>query len=61
MLPKGIQKGDLACVLDTGAYGYSMCSTYNSRPRPAEVLITKDGEVREIRRRETIEDLMRLF
>ena len=61
MLPKGIQKGDLACVLDTGAYGYSMCSTYNTRPRPAEVLITKDGEVREIRRRETIEDLMRLF
>ena len=60
-LPVGIEKGDLACVLDTGAYGYSMCSTYNSRPRPAEVLITESGEVKLIRRRETIDDLMRLF
>ncbi|MCQ2523865.1 MAG: diaminopimelate decarboxylase [Lachnospiraceae bacterium] len=60
-LPVGIEKGDLACVLDTGAYGYSMCSTYNSRPRPAEVLITESGEVKLIRRRETIEDLMKLF
>ena len=60
-MPVGIEKGDLACVLDTGAYGYSMCSTYNSRPRPAEVLITLEGEVKQIRRRETIEDLMRLF
>ena len=56
-----MQRGDLACVLDTGAYGWSMCSTYNSRPRPAEVLICKDGSVKVIRRRETIEDLMRLF
>ena len=55
------QKGDLAAVLDAGAYGYAMCSTYNSRPRPAEVLITYDGEVKCIRRAETYEDLMRLF
>ena len=59
-LPK-MERGDLACILDTGAYGWSMCSTYNSRPRPAEVLITKDGKVKLIRRRETIKDLMRLF
>lgn len=59
-LPK-IQTGDLACVLDTGAYGYSMCSTYNSRPRPAEVMICKDGSVKLIRRRETYEDLFRYF
>ena len=59
-LPK-MQRGDLACVLDAGAYGWSMCSTYNSRPRPAEILICKDGSVKVIRRRETIEDLMRLF
>lgn len=59
-LPK-MQRGDLACILDTGAYGWSMCSTYNSRPRAAEVLITKDGKVKQIRRRETINDLMRLF
>ena len=57
MLP-GMQRGDLACVLDTGAYGYSMCSPYNSRPRPAEVMICKDGSVKQIRRRETIEDLL---
>ena len=56
-----IKKGDLACILDTGAYGYSMCSSYNSRPRPAEVMITKNGEVKLIRRRETIEDLLALF
>ena len=60
MLPE-IQEGDLACVLDTGAYGWSMCSTYNSRPRPAEVMICKDGSIKEIRRRETIEDLFRYF
>lgn len=60
LLPK-INIGDLVCVLDTGAYGWSMCSTYNSRPRPAEVMICKDGSVKQIRRRETVEDLMRLF
>lgn len=57
MLPE-IHRGDLACVLDSGAYGYSMCSTYNSRPRPAEVMICRDGTVKQIRRRETIEDLL---
>ncbi len=60
MLPK-LEENDLLCVLDTGAYGYSMASTYNSRPRPAEVLIEKDGNVRLIRRRETIEDLFAYF
>ena len=59
-LPK-LEEGDLICVLDTGAYGWSMCSTYNSRPRPAEVLICADGKVKQIRRKETIEDLMKLF
>ncbi len=58
MLPK-MQRGDLACVLDAGAYGYSMASPYNSRPRPAEVMIQKDGSVKLIRRRETVEDLLR--
>ncbi|MBP3606724.1 MAG: hypothetical protein J6J11_00160, partial [Treponema sp.] len=59
-LPK-LEEGDLICVLDTGAYGWSMCSTYNSRPRPAEVLICADGKVKQIRRKETIEDLLGLF
>lgn len=56
-----IEKGDLIAVLDAGAYGYSMCSSYNSRPRPAEVLITTEGKIELIRRRETYEDLFRLF
>lgn len=60
MLPR-IQKGDLACVLDAGAYGYAMCSTYNSRPRPAEVMVCKDGSIKVIRQRETYEDLLKLM
>lgn len=60
MLPE-IKKGDLVCVLDTGAYGFSMCSVYNSRPRAAEVMVCSDGSLKVIRRRETIEDLMRLM
>lgn len=56
-----IKEGDLVCVLDAGAYGYSMCSPYNSRPRPAEVMICEDGSVKCIRRAETFEDLIRLF
>ena len=60
LLPKA-KTGDLLAILDTGAYGYAMASSYNSRPRPAEVMITKEGKVVQIRRRETIEDLFRLF
>lgn len=59
-LPR-IEEGDLVCILDTGAYGYSMASSYNSRPRPAEVMVCKDGNVKLIRRRETIEDLLAMF
>jgi diaminopimelate decarboxylase len=48
--------GDLLAVLQAGAYGFSMSSNYNTRPRPAEVLV--DGAaVQCIRRRETLEDL----
>ncbi|MBR5356630.1 MAG: diaminopimelate decarboxylase, partial [Lachnospiraceae bacterium] len=54
-----IKEEDIVCLLDTGAYGYSLCSNYNSRPRPAEVLITKTGEDKVIRKRETYEDLLR--
>lgn len=50
-------RGDLLCVFSAGAYGFSMSSQYNSRPRPAEVLI--DGEaISLIRRRETYDDLV---
>ena len=56
LLPR-MQEGDILGVLDAGAYGYVMASTYNSRLRPAEVLIGEDGKARLIRRRETLEDL----
>jgi len=52
---------DILGVLDSGAYGYSMSSTYNNRLRPAEVLIGIDGNPRVIRRRDTLEDLVRNF
>lgn len=60
LLPE-IKTGDLACVLDAGAYGYSMSSSYNTRPRAAEVMITSDKNVKLIRRRETYDDLFSLF
>ena len=52
LLPK-IAEGDILGVMDAGAYGYSMCSNYNNRLRPAEVLIKMDGSVNLIRRRDT--------
>lgn len=51
--------GDLLVLHDVGAYGASMSSNYNSRPLAPEVLIDGD-EVRVIRRRQTIEDLLAL-
>ncbi len=59
-LPR-IQEGDILGILDAGAYGYVMSSTYNQRLRPAEILIDKNGNHSLIRRRETIEDLMTLY
>jgi diaminopimelate decarboxylase len=59
-LPEIIEN-DILGVLDSGAYGYSMSSNYNSRLRPAEVLIQADGNPRLIRRRDTLEDLVRNF
>jgi diaminopimelate decarboxylase len=52
-----VKEGDLVAILDTGAYGMSLSSNYNSRPRPAEVLV-KGKRARLIRRRETIRDLL---
>lgn len=53
-----VREGDLLCFHNAGAYGYSMSSNYNSRFRPAEVLVHK-GEAKLIRRRETLDDLLR--
>ena len=52
-----IEEGDLLAVLSAGAYGMSMASNYNSRPRAAEVLIDK-SEIYLIRERETLETTM---
>ncbi|KAF0189757.1 MAG: diaminopimelate [Desulfobulbaceae bacterium] len=52
-----VQQGDLLAVMSAGAYGFSMSSNYNSRPRVAEVLV--DGsQYTLIRRRETVEELV---
>jgi diaminopimelate decarboxylase len=53
------RRGDLLAVPATGAYTLSMASNYNGVPRPAAVLV-HDGQVRVIRRRETIDDLLAL-
>ncbi|MEF9963886.1 MAG: diaminopimelate decarboxylase [Comamonas sp.] len=53
------QVGDLLVIHDTGAYGASMSSNYNSRPLAAEVLV-EDGKARLIRRRQTVEELLAL-
>jgi len=51
------RRGDLLAVPATGAYTLAMGSNYNGVPRPAVVLV-RNGTVREIRRRETLEDLL---
>ncbi|MBH11093.1 MAG: diaminopimelate decarboxylase [Candidatus Marinimicrobia bacterium] len=51
-----VNEGDLVAILDTGAYGYSMAHQFNTRPRPAEVLLNGDKPVL-IRKRETIESM----
>lgn len=53
-----VEAGALLAIRDVGAYGFSMASTYNMRPRAAEVLVD-GGRLRLIRRRETFDDLVR--
>jgi diaminopimelate decarboxylase len=54
----GVSEGDLLAIMDVGAYGFSMSSQYNSRPRPAEVIV-KDGRHELVRERESFGDLLR--
>jgi len=51
-----VKKGDFINFLNVGAYGSSMSSTYNSRPRPLEIMMNQN-EYRVIRSRDTLEDL----
>jgi diaminopimelate decarboxylase len=53
-----VKEGDILAIKNAGAYGFSMSSNYNSRPRPAEVLIW-NGKAQLIRRRETLEDIIK--
>jgi len=48
--------GDLLAILSAGAYGMSMSSNYNSRPRAAEVLV-QGSDARLVRRRESVDEL----
>jgi diaminopimelate decarboxylase len=56
LLPK-IEEGDILAILNAGAYGFSMSSQYNARPRAAEVMV-KNGKYKLIREREQLDDLM---
>jgi diaminopimelate decarboxylase len=53
-----LEPGDLLAFRDAGAYGFTMSSNYNSRPRAAEVLV-EAGTWRVVRKRETVDDLLR--
>ena len=56
-----LRAGDFVALMTAGAYGMSMASNYNARPRPAEVVVSESGaEWRVSRRRETFDDLARL-
>lgn len=52
------KEGDVLGIFNAGAYGFSMSNQYNSRLRPAEVLI-RNGKAHLIRKRETLEDIVR--
>lgn len=53
-----VREGDIIAIKNAGAYGFSMASNYNSRLRPAEVLVL-NGKANLIRKRETFDDLLR--
>jgi diaminopimelate decarboxylase len=53
-----VKEGDLLAIMDVGAYGMSLASNYNTRPRAAEVMV-EGARTRLIRRRESVRDLIR--
>ena len=57
MMPE-LRSGNLAAIMSTGAYGFSMVSNYNARPKPCEVMVS-GGRFFVIRERETYKDLIR--
>jgi diaminopimelate decarboxylase len=57
-LPTQPAEGELLAIMSAGAYGFTMSSNYNTRPRAAEVMV-KGGELAVIRKREELDDLIR--
>ncbi len=55
MLPE-LHPDDILVIHDTGAHGYSMGFNYNGKLKSAELLLRENGEVKQIRRAETLED-----
>ena len=55
---KKLNEKDILAILDVGAYGFTMSSTYNSRPRSSEILIT-NGKIHKIREAESLDDLLK--
>jgi diaminopimelate decarboxylase len=55
---KEVKEGDILAIKNAGAYGFSMASNYNSRLRPAEILIL-NGKAHLIRARETFDDILK--
>jgi diaminopimelate decarboxylase len=53
-----LRQGDLAALMSVGAYGFAMASNYNSRPLPAEILVS-GGKAHLVRERQTFNDLVR--
>ena len=56
-----IEIGDILCIHDTGAHGFSMGYNYNGKLRSAEVLLKEDGSFKLIRRAETVQDYFATF
>jgi diaminopimelate decarboxylase len=54
-----VAAGDYLAVASAGAYGFTMSSNYNTRPRAAEVMVEAD-RIHIVRRRETVEELLAL-
>lgn len=54
-----LSEGDLVAIMDAGAYGFVMATQYNTRPRPAEVLLI-NGAPKLIRQSESLDDIFRL-
>ena len=55
---KDAKEGEFLAVMSAGAYGFSMASNYNARPRPCEVMVIK-GKYYVTRKRETHDDLVK--